>query len=186
MALSMIPILSIKNLTTKLQIGSHVFPVVEKVSFDLHLGKTLALVGESGCGKTLTALSILSILPYPPALPPEGEILYKGENLLLFSEKQMRRIRGGKIAMVFQDPISALNPVYTVASQMVEVAGLHLNLYGQEAIDKAAQALTEVGIASAKDILYAYPHQLSGGMKQRVMIATALMCELMSRRQPST
>jgi peptide/nickel transport system ATP-binding protein len=171
------PILSVKNLTTKLQMGEHAFPVVENVSFDLHLGKTLALVGESGCGKTLTALSIMGILPYPPALPPQGEVLYKGLNLLAIPEKQMRRIRGGKIAMVFQDPISALNPVYTIGSQMMETVELHLKLYGQEAWEASAKALTEVGIATAGELLKAYPHQLSGGMKQRVMIAMALMCE---------
>ncbi len=174
---SMKPLLSVKNLTTQLQIGRQTFPVVENISFDLHKGRTLALVGESGCGKTLTALSLLRILPCPPSLPSKGEVIYQNKNLLLCSEKQMREIRGGKIAMVFQDPISALNPVYTVAFQMVEVAELHLKMYGQEAIDLAAKALAEVGIASVKEILYAYPHQLSGGMKQRVMIAMALMCE---------
>lgn len=171
------PLLSVKNLTTRLKIGHHAFPVVEDISFDLHRGRTLALVGESGCGKTMTALSLLGILPYPPALPPEGQILYQGRDLLRLSDKQMRSLRGGKIAMVFQDPISALNPVYMVGSQMAEAAELHLALYGEEALERAAQALAEVGIASAKDILKAYPHELSGGMKQRVMIGMALMCE---------
>jgi len=171
------PILSIRNLTTKLEIDQHAFPVVDGISFDLHLGKTLALVGESGCGKTLTALSILRILPKPPALPSEGKVIYKGKNLLALSEKEMRRIRGGKIAMIFQDPISALNPVYTIGAQMMETAELHLNIYGEDALEKAARALAEVGIAAPRELLEAYPHQLSGGMKQRVMIAMALMCE---------
>lgn len=171
------PILSVKNLTTRLQMGDHAFAVVEDISFDLCLGKTLALVGESGCGKTLTALSIMGILPSPPALPPEGEVLYQGRNILKLPDKQMRPLRGGKIAMVFQDPSSALNPVYTIGSQMVETAELHLKIYGQQAFEAAAKALQDVGIASAENLLHAYPHQLSGGMKQRVMIAMALMCE---------
>lgn len=173
----MTPILSVQNLTTTLEIGQQAYPVVESLSFDLHLGKTLALVGESGCGKTMTALSILRILPSPPALFPTGKVLYKGQNLLELKESQMRRIRGGKIAMIFQDPISALNPVYTIGEQMMEAAELHLHLYGDEAFIKAAEALADVGIATPKELLFAYPHQLSGGMKQRVMIATALMCE---------
>lgn len=143
----------------------------------MHLGKTLALVGESGCGKSMTALSIMRILPQPPALKPEGKVIYKGKNLLELSEKEMRHIRGGKIAMIFQDPSTALNPVYTIGSQMMEAAELHLALFEEEALNKAAAALTEVGIASPREILKTYPHQLSGGMKQRVMIAMALMCE---------
>ncbi len=171
------PILQVRKLTTKLQLGGKAYPVVDGLSFDLHLGKTLSLVGESGCGKSLTALSIMRILPKPPALPPEGEILYKGKNLLAMSEREMRSIRGARIAMIFQDPISALNPVYTIGSQLVEVAELHLNLYGEEAEERAIKALKEVGIATPRERLQDYPHQLSGGMKQRVMIAMALMCE---------
>lgn len=171
------PVLSVQNLTTKLEAGARAFPVVDALSFDLHLGKTLALVGESGCGKTMTALSIMRIQPTPPALYPEGKVLYKGRNLLELPESEMRRLRGGKIAMIFQDPISALNPVYTVGEQMLETAQLHLNLYDEEGIAKAAEALADVGIAAPHDLLFAYPHQLSGGMKQRVMIAMALMCE---------
>lgn len=171
------PILQVRHLTTKLQIGQHVYPVVQDLSFNLHLGKTLAIVGESGCGKTMTALSVLRILPHPPALESEGEIIYKDRNLLALSEKEMRQIRGGRIAMIFQDPISSLNPVYTIGDQLIEVAELHLGLYGDEAIDRAVKALHEVSIPSAREHLSKYPHQLSGGMKQRVMIAMALMCE---------
>jgi len=171
------PILRVKNLTTSIQIGSKNHPVVENVSFDLYAGKTLALVGESGCGKTMTALSVLRILPQPPVLHPQGRILYKEQNLLDFSEKQMRDIRGAKIAMIFQNPSSSLNPVYTIGYQLLEVAELHLNLFGEEAINRAITALTEVGIPNPQERLNDYPHQLSGGMKQRVMIAMALMCE---------
>ncbi len=171
------PILSVRNLCTSLEIGGRHFRVVDCLSFDLYAGKTLALVGESGCGKTMAALSLLQILPQPPALFPEGEVIYQNVNLLSLSEKRMRRLRGGKIAMIFQDPSSSLNPVYTIGSQMAEVAELHLGLYGKKALDRAATALTEVGIAASRNLLEVYPHQLSGGMKQRVMIAMALMCE---------
>lgn len=171
------PILSVRNLTTNLQIGKEVWTVVDRLNFNLYEGQTIALVGESGCGKSLTALSIMRILPKPPALPPEGEVLYEGRNLLEIPEKEMRKIRGSKIAMVFQDPLSALNPVYTIENQMVEVAELHLDIYGAEASGRALKALDEVGISSPVTCLKAYPHELSGGMKQRVMIAMALMCE---------
>ena len=171
------PILRVRNLTTRLRIEKKSYPVVEGISFDLFPGKTLAIVGESGCGKTLTALSIMRILPVPPADPPTGEVLYQGRNLFTLKEKEMRKIRGGKIAMIFQDPSTALNPVYTVGDQMAEVAELHLKLYGDEAEFKAIEALREVGLPRPEDLLEVYPHQLSGGMKQRVMIAMALMCE---------
>lgn len=173
----MTPILEVKSLTTQLKLGADPVTIVDGISFDLHLGKTLALVGESGCGKSMTALSIMRILPDPPALPPKGEILYKGNNLLAIPEKEMRRIRGGNIAMIFQDPTSALNPVYTVGAQLMEVAELHLDLYGDDAAHKAIEALRDVGIPSPEQRFHEYPHQMSGGMKQRVMIAMALMCE---------
>lgn len=171
------PVLSVRNLTTSLQIGNDVWTAVDRLNFNLHEGQTVALVGESGCGKSLTALSLMRILPKPPALPPQGEVLYQERNLLEISEKEMRKIRGSKIAMVFQDPQGALNPVYTIENQMVEVAELHLDLYGVNASERALRALEEVGISSPATCLKAYPHELSGGMKQRVMIAMALMCE---------
>lgn len=171
------PILTVKNLNTKLQIGTQAYRVVEDLSFNLYSGRTLALVGESGCGKTMAALSVMRILPTPLALPSEGEVIYKGQNLLQLSEHEMRKIRGSRIAMIFQDPTSSLNPVYTIGDQLCEVAELHLDLYGDEAIDRAVRALDEVGIPSPRSHLTDYPHQLSGGMRQRVMIAMALMCE---------
>lgn len=171
------PVLRVNKLKTGLQIGKHAYTVVEEVSFDLHAGKTLALVGESGCGKTMAALSILRILPTPPALPPEGEVIYQGRNLLTLPEPEMRKIRGARIAMIFQDPMSALNPVYTIGNQLMEVVELHLGLYGDEAVDSCVKALEEVGIVSPRERLEEYPHQLSGGMKQRVMIAMALLCQ---------
>jgi oligopeptide/dipeptide ABC transporter ATP-binding protein len=171
------PVLKVSQLTTRLQIGKRVATVVDHLSFELHLGQTLCLVGESGCGKSMTAHSIMRILPHPPALPSEGEVLYKGQNLLTFSEKDMRAIRGGRIAMIFQDPTSALNPVYTVGAQLMEVAELHLNLYGDDAYERCIRALAEVGIPSPRGNFDCYPHQISGGMRQRVMIAMALICE---------
>lgn len=182
------PILKVRNLTTSLQIGEHSYPVIENVSFDLKKGKTLAIVGESGCGKTMTALSIMRILPKPPALDPQGEIIYKGVNLLSLSEKEMRKIRGANIAMIFQDPMSALNPVYTIGDQLNEVAELHLGLYGDEAIDRIVQVLQDVKITNPLERMDDYPHQLSGGMKQRIMIAMALMCEpdIMIADEPTT
>ncbi|MDP1879469.1 MAG: ABC transporter ATP-binding protein [Parachlamydiaceae bacterium] len=171
------PILKIKDLTTCLKVGHEEWTVVDRLSFNLYRGKTLALVGESGCGKSLAALSIMGILPQPPALPSTGEILYRDKSLLTLSEKEMRAIRGSKIAMIFQDPMSALNPVFTIGNQLIEVAELHLGLFGDEAWDRAKQALEDVGISNAEERLSCYPHQLSGGLKQRVMIAMALMCE---------
>jgi oligopeptide/dipeptide ABC transporter ATP-binding protein len=171
------PILQVKHLNATLQIEENVYSVVQDLSFDLMKGKTLAIVGESGCGKTFTALSMMRLLSYPPALPATGEVLYKGKNLLTISENEMRKLRGGKIAMIFQDPASALNPVYRIGDQLMESASLHRGLYGQEAFDLVIQALEEVHIASPKEKFYDYPHQLSGGMKQRIMIAMALIGE---------
>jgi peptide/nickel transport system ATP-binding protein len=171
------PILKVRNLTTPLKMGNNIYNVVDNVSFDLHLGKTLALVGESGCGKSMTALSIMRILPTPPCLPSQGEVIYKGQNLLKIPEKKMRDVRGARIAMIFQDPGSALNPVYTIGSQLIEVAELHLKIYGEEAFNRCVRALDEVGIPAPDKRMYDYPHQMSGGMKQRVMIAMGLMCE---------
>lgn len=119
----------------------------------------------------------MRILPDPPCLLPRGAVIYKGQNLLDLSERAMRKIRGARIGMIFQDPTTSLNPVFTIGAQLIEVAELHLNLYGEEAISRAVQALNEVGIVNSEQRLSDYPHQLSGGMRQRVMIAMALMCE---------
>lgn len=170
-------ILSVRNLSTYLELEGKPCAVVNNLSFDLHLGKTLALVGESGCGKTMVALSLMRILPQPPAIRSTGQLLYRGRNLLEISEREMRRLRGGKIAMIFQDPGAALNPVYTISDQLMEAVGLHRQLYGEEAYELAVEALKEVGISAARERMDDYPHQLSGGMKQRVMIAMALIGE---------
>lgn len=175
--MSLSPVLNVRNLTTRLKTSTGIRTVVDNLSFDLYKGRTLALVGESGCGKSMSALSIMRILPQPPALPSEGEIIYKDRDLLTLSNQEMRRIRGADIAMIFQDPMSALNPVFSIGSQLVEVAELHLNLFGEQALQKSIEMLRAVGVPSAEDRIYDYPHQLSGGTKQRVMIAMALMCE---------
>jgi len=172
-----LPVLEVRQLKTYFQLERAPYAVVDDISFDLHAGKTLAIVGESGCGKTVTALSILGILPTPPMLYSEGEIIYRGRNLLTISEKEMFKIRGSTIAMIFQDPTNALNPVYTIGNQLLEVVELHLQLHGEEALERVINALKEVGISSPEERLYDYPHQLSGGMKQRIMIAMALICE---------
>lgn len=171
------PVLRVNDLTTELLIKGRPIPVVEELSFQLERGRTLALVGESGCGKSMVALSLMRLLPHPPALPSRGEVLYRGRNLLTLSEKEMRGVRGSRLAMIFQDPASALNPVYTIGAQLEEVVQLHLAIYGDESRALAIRALKEVGIADPERRLEDYPHQLSGGMRQRVMIAMALICQ---------
>lgn len=182
------PVLKIENLKTELYLNRRPYAVVDDVSFNLYRGKTLAIVGESGCGKSLTALSLIRVLPEHLALPSRGKIWYKGLNLLELSEKEMRGIRGGKIAMIFQDPLSSLNPVYTVGNQLAEVAALHLGLFGEEADFKCIEMLSQVGIPNPKEILSYYPHQLSGGMRQRVMIAQSVMCkpDILIADEPTT
>lgn len=181
-------ILSVRRLTTQLKIGKEVVTVVDNLSFDLRAGETLSLVGESGCGKSMTALSLMRILPEGVALPPQGEVLYKGQNLLTLPERKMRALRGSKLAMIFQDPMSSLNPVMTIGAQLMEVAELHLRLDPEAARARAIDALHSVGLASPEQRLSDYPHQLSGGMKQRVMIAMALLCEpdLLIADEPTT
>lgn len=171
------PVLLVSNLSSTLKIGSDTLTVVKELSFSLYKGKTLALVGESGCGKSMTALSLLRILPAPPAMKSSGEVIYNGIDLLKISEKEMRKIRGAKIAMIFQDPMNSLNPVYTIGNQLIEVALCHLDIDENEAWERACSMLKNVGISDAEEKMEAYPHQLSGGLKQRAMIAMALMCE---------
>lgn len=170
-------VLSVRHLTTQLRLSSGLATVVDDLSFDLKKGQTLALVGESGCGKSLTALSLMRLVPQPPALRPQGQVLFRNQNLLNLSEKELRLLRGKHLAMIFQDSMSALNPVYSIGSQLLEVVELHLGLWGEEAIDRVLAALTEVGIPSPSRLLGDYPHRLSGGMKQRVVIAMAMLCQ---------
>ena len=157
------------------------------VSFSLTKGKTLALVGESGCGKTISAMSILRLLPKTAQIK-SGEIIYNSENLINLSEKEMQKIRGAKIALIPQDPMTSLNPLYTIGNQLLEVIKIHQNLQGTEAEKKAVEALEMVQIPCAKERLKAYPHEFSGGMKQRAIIAMALACqaEVLIADEPTT
>lgn len=170
-------LLEVQNLTTFFLIQRKKIKVIDKISFILQAGKTLALVGESGSGKSMTGLSILQILPNPPAIGTEGGVIYKGQNLIELSEKKRRKFRGADIAMIFQDPMSALNPVYTVGSQLLEVAQIHRGLQGKEALKCIMGALDEVHLPQPQKRMDEYPHQMSGGMLQRAMIAMALICE---------
>ena len=180
-------LLSVKNLTTHYvtrEIGT--CEAVRNVSFDIHKGETLGLVGETGAGKTSIALSILRLLPVPPAKIVEGEIYWGAKNLLKVHEREMRKIRGGEISMVFQDPMTALNPVDTVGDQIAEVIYLHQKVTKVESKRLAAEMLEVVGIP--KERFGEYPHQFSGGMKQRVIIAMALACnpKLLIADEPTT
>jgi oligopeptide/dipeptide ABC transporter ATP-binding protein len=149
---------------------------VNGVSWALPRGRTLALVGESGCGKSVTALSVMRLIPEPPGRIVGGQILFEGRDLLKLSEAEMRRIRGNRIAMIFQEPMTSLNPVFTIGNQIVEAIELHQGLRGREAWDLATEMLRKVGIPEARQRVCEYPHQMSGGMRQRVMIAMALSC----------
>lgn len=166
--------LEVKDLHVRLDTSSGVVKAVDGVSFEIRAGKTLGIVGESGSGKSVLAQSLMQLNPSPPAYYPKGEILYQGDDLLKASEQKMQWIRGNEIAMVFQDPLSSLNPVYTVGTQLIEAIRSHVHMKKKVAKDKAIQLLKDVGIPEPARRIQEYPHQFSGGMRQRVMIAMAL------------
>ena len=168
-------ILQVKNLKTYFHTEAGLVKAVNEVSFDVEKGKTLGIVGESGCGKSITSLSIMGLVEKPGNIEG-GEILFEGEDLLKKTEVQMRAIRGKKIAMIFQEPMTSLNPVYTIGQQLVEALLLHENMTKSEAKERAIEMLKLVKIPLAERRFDEYPHQLSGGMRQRVMIAMALCC----------
>jgi oligopeptide/dipeptide ABC transporter ATP-binding protein len=178
----------VRDLVTSFRADSGTLRAVDGVSLEVPEGANVGLVGESGCGKSVTALSILRLLPTPPATIEKGAIELKGKNLLGLAEGEMRRIRGNEISMIFQEPMTSLNPVYTVGAQIVEAVRLHQKKSRGEAWDRAVEMLRLVGIPSPDVNARAYPHQLSGGMRQRVMIAMALACEpgLLIADEPTT
>jgi peptide/nickel transport system ATP-binding protein/oligopeptide transport system ATP-binding protein len=182
------PLLTVQDLETYFYTDEGVAKAVDGVSFDLKAQETLGIVGESGCGKSVTALSILRLIPDPPGRIEGGHIRFEDIDLLTLSEKEMRRIRGNEIAMIFQEPMTSLNPVYTVGDQIGEVLRLHRGMSKDESREKAIEMLTRVRIPDAAHRVDEYPHQLSGGQRQRVMIAMALACDpaLLIADEPTT
>ncbi|MGI8424122.1 MAG: ABC transporter ATP-binding protein [Chloroflexota bacterium] len=182
------PLLSVRGLKTQFFTADGVVKAVDGVSFDIFPRQTLGIVGESGCGKSVTALSIMRLVPNPPGKITEGEIAFEGQDLLRMSDEQIRRVRGNQIAMIFQDPMTSLNPVLTINKQIGESLQLHLGMNGGAARRRGIELLELVGIPSAKTRIDDYPHQFSGGMRQRVMIAMALSCnpKLLIADEPTT
>ncbi|MGB3067814.1 MAG: ABC transporter ATP-binding protein [Ottowia sp.] len=182
------PVLQVKNLTTRFKTERGVVTAVDGISFEVAAGETLAIVGESGSGKSVTSMSILRLIPSPPGRIDGGEILFEGEDLLKLSHHEMRRIRGNRIAMIFQDSMSSLNPSITVGKQIAEPITLHRKVSWREANGQACELLKLVQIPDPENRLSAYPHQFSGGMRQRAMIAMALACQprLIIADEPTT
>ncbi|MCD4831292.1 MAG: ABC transporter ATP-binding protein [Anaerohalosphaeraceae bacterium] len=181
-------LLSVENLSTYFDTDDGTAKAVQDVSFDIAHGKTFAIVGESGCGKSVTAMSIMQLIPSPPGEIVSGKISFIGEDLLALGEKKMRKIRGNKITMIFQEPMTSLNPVHTIGEQITEAICLHQKKAITHARQIASEMLEKVGIADPAQRLNEYPHQLSGGMRQRVMIAMAISCKptLLIADEPTT
>jgi peptide/nickel transport system ATP-binding protein len=182
------PLLRVDGLVTEFSTERGLIRAVDGVSFEIPRGKTLGVVGESGCGKSVTALSIMRLIPSPPGTIREGKIVYDGNNLLDLPESSMRKIRGNKVSMIFQEPMTSLNPVYTTGDQVAEAVRLHQGKSRKEALEVAVEMYRLVGIPSPSDRVQNYPHQMSGGMRQRVMIAMALACrpDLLVADEPTT
>jgi peptide/nickel transport system ATP-binding protein len=182
------PLLEVRGLKTRFSLEEGPVLAVDDVSFSIPPGGTLGVVGESGCGKSVTALSIMRLVPDPPGKVVGGEVRFKGQDLLALPEGEMRRIRGNHLSMIFQEPMTSLNPVYTVGEQIGEAVRLHQGLDRKRARERAVEMLRQVGIPAPEQRVEAYPHQLSGGMRQRVMIAMALACnpDLVIADEPTT
>ncbi len=181
-------LLEIRNLKTYFHVRGGVLKAVDDVSLTIKAGETLGLVGESACGKSVTASSIMRLVPIPPGYIAGGEILFEGMNILKLSESEMRKVRGNKISMIFQEPMTSLNPVFTVGDQVAEVIGLHQKLSQSAIRERVIEAFRLVRIPAPESRTKDYPHQMSGGMRQRVMIAMALAChpKLMIADEPTT
>ncbi len=184
----MATLLEVRNLTTEFATRGGVVRAVDGVSWDVAEGETVALVGESGCGKSVSALSVMRLVDAPAGRIVGGQVLFKGRDLLTLSEEEMRRVRGREIAMVFQEPMTSLNPVLTIGRQLTEGLEIHLGMTREQARQRAAELLATVGIPDPVRRLSQYPHQFSGGMRQRMMIATALACNpsLILADEPTT
>ncbi|MBX3583002.1 MAG: ABC transporter ATP-binding protein [Rhizobiaceae bacterium] len=182
------PLLSVRDLSVAFSQGGRETIAVDHVSFDIAKGETVALVGESGSGKSVSALSVLKLLPYPPASHPSGQILFDGRDLLSLDENELRRVRGNKVTMIFQEPMTSLNPLHTIERQIGEILSIHRGMREKQARERTIELLHEVGIRDPEKRLGAYPHQLSGGQRQRVMIAMALANEpdLLIADEPTT
>jgi oligopeptide/dipeptide ABC transporter ATP-binding protein len=182
------PLLVVKDLQTHFFTDRGVARAVDGVSFSIPAGKTMGLVGESGCGKSVTALSILRLVQSPPGRIVGGSIHLEGQDLLRLSEEEIRRVRGDRISMIFQEPMTSLNPVFTIGNQIMESLMLHRGLSRREAEAQTVEMLRRVKIPSAETLIHQYPHQISGGMRQRVMIAMALVCrpKLVIADEPTT
>lgn len=181
-------LIEVKNLKTYFFTEDGVVPAVDGMDFEIRKGETLAIVGESGSGKSVTSLSILRLISSPPGKIVDGEIIFAGENLMEKTDEEMRAIRGNKISMIFQEPMTSLNPVYRVGNQISESLMLHQGMNTKQALEQSIKLLELVGIPEAERRVMAYPHELSGGMRQRVMIAIALACnpELLIADEPTT
>ncbi|MFQ5880982.1 MAG: ABC transporter ATP-binding protein [Candidatus Methylomirabilales bacterium] len=181
-------LLEVKGLRTHFFTLEGVVKAVDGVSYDVQEGETIAVVGESGCGKSVSALSIMRLIPYPPGRIVAGEILFNGTDLLTLNDEEMRQVRGKEIAMVFQEPMTSLNPALTIGRQLTETLEAHLDMSASDAQGRAAELLRLVGISEPERRLTQYPHQFSGGMRQRVMIAMALSCDpkLILADEPTT
>lgn len=183
-----LPLLQLKNLTVQFNTDRGIINAVEDASFKIHQAETVCIVGESGSGKSVTSLSIMGLLPKHIGKISMGEILFEGDNLVAKTDKEMRQIRGNDISMIFQEPMTSLNPVYTIGDQIAETYRYHMRVKKKQAMEKAIELLRKVGIPLPEERAYQYPHQLSGGMRQRVMIAMSLACnpKLLIADEPTT